>query len=165
MLTYETAMEFFRYEPSSGKLFWKKALSSRVNVGDEAGTISSTDGYRQIQFNRKLYRAHRIVMLMHTKGFDTSLQIDHMNHERDDNRIENLRLVTNSINGKNTKMHKNNTTGVTGVTFDKNRNKYKAQIVVSHKLDNLGRFNTFEEAVQARLQAEIKYGFHPNHGK
>ena len=165
MLTYETAMEFFRYEPSSGKLFWKKTLSSRVNVGDEAGTISSTDGYRQIQFNRKLYRAHRIVMLMHTKGFDTSLQIDHMNHERDDNRIENLRLVTNSINGKNTKMHKNNTTGVTGVTFDKNRNKYKAQIVVNHKLDNLGRFNTFKEAVQARLQAEIKYGFHCNHGK
>ena len=47
-------------------------------------------------------------------------------------------MVTNSINGKNTKMHKNNTTGVTGVTLDKNRNKYKAQIVVNHKLDNLG---------------------------
>ena len=103
-------------------------------------------------------------MLMHTKGFDTSLQVDHIDHDRLNNRIENLRLVTNSINGKNTKMHKNNTTGVTGVTFDKNRNKYKAQIVVNHKLDNLGRFNTFEEAVQARLQAEIKYGFHRNHG-
>ena len=165
MLTYETAMEFFRYDPSSGKLFWKKTLSHRVNVGDEAGTINPTDGYWQIQFNRKLYRAHRIVMLMHTKSFDTSLQIDHIDHDRLNNRIENLRLVTNSINGKNTKMHKNNATGVTGVTFDKNRNKYKAQIVVNYKLDNLGRFNTFEEAVQARLQAEIKYGYHPNHGK
>ena len=142
MLTFERANELFHYDPSSGIvrwLFWKKkTLSHRVNVGDEAGTISPTDGYRQIQFNRNLYRAHRIVMLMHTKGFDTSLQIDHVNHERDDNRIENLRMVTNSINGKNTKMHKNNTTGVTGVTLDKNRNKYKAQIVVNHKLDNLG---------------------------
>ena len=152
--------ENFRYDSSSGKLFWKNSMK-----GKEAGCIKKDTGYIRIKFQGKFVYAHRLIMFFLVGDYDQTLQVDHIDHDRLNNRIENLRLVTNSINGKNTKMHKNNTTGVTGVTFDKNRNKYKAQIVVNHKLDNLGRFNTFEEAVQARLQAEIKYGYHPNHGK
>lgn len=82
---------------------------------------------------------------------------DHINRDRLDNRKENLRAVSPTVNVRNASLSKNNTTGYTGVTVSRNRKKYVAQISVNYKNVYLGRFDTAEEAYEARLRAEEKY--------
>ena len=74
-----------------------------------------------------------------------------------DNRINNIRLATNNQNGKNLKIKSNNKSGYSGVFFDKDNNKWRANIKVNYKQIYLGRFNLIEDAILARKNAEIKY--------
>ena len=159
MLTFERANELFRYDPISGKLFWK----DRFN-GKEAGTVKKDTGYIQIQAFGRLYYAHRIIMLMLTKVFDENLQVDHVDHDRLNNRPDNLRLVTQHDNLKNVSKTKTNTSGCVGVSFITRDRRFVAQIYINKKNTNLGYFKTFEEAVKVRKAAELKYGYHKNHG-
>lgn len=93
------------------------------------------------------------------------MQVDHINHVRDDNRLCNIRLVDNTINSRNAPIGKNNTTGVCGAYVDKRRvKKYCAEIKVNRVKKFLGYFDTLDEAAAAaRREAELKYGFHSNH--
>lgn len=84
-------------------------------------------------------------------------QVDHINRDKLDNRNENLRIVCNSENQVNKKMMKNNTSGVTGVTWDKDRDKWKVSLNIYDKCYNLGRFDDFNEAVETRQRAEKNY--------
>ena len=93
------------------------------------------------------------------------MELDHINHQRDDNRLENLRVVTRKQNCRNLSLPKKNTSGVVGVTFDNSLKKWKSQINIDGKNMNLGSFSTFEKAVTARKSAENFYGFHENHGR
>lgn len=68
MITFKTAMEFFRYEPSSGKLFWKKASGKKVKVGAEVGFIKKDTGYRGLKLHGENLYVHRVVMLIITGG-------------------------------------------------------------------------------------------------
>lgn len=108
---------------------------------------------------------HRVVMLMCYGFYGEGLEVDHINHVRNDNRLFNLRFVTRSENMRNRSVSSNNTTGVTGVYFFKARKKYTAQIGVNRKLIFLGYFDTLEEAAAARAEANLKYKFNNNHGK
>ena len=167
MLTYETAMEFFRYEPSSGKLFWKKKTAQRIKVGDEAGTLCKKGGYRMVFINRKGYLVHRVAILIATGECDPSKEVDHIDHDRGNNRLNNLRIVDRVNNMRNTGLGKTNKTGIIGVSLRYTRTgklRYSANIMVNRKSINLGIFDTIEEAAAAREEANIKYGFHPNHG-
>jgi len=87
------------------------------------------------------------------------------NGNRSDNRIENLRKVTTQENRKNAALYTNNTSGVTGVYFNRRLNKWCAQIKHNGKTHHLGSFKKFEKAVEARKIEENKLGFHKNHGK
>ena len=93
------------------------------------------------------------------------MQVDHINHDRTDNRIENLRLVNANENGKNQKASVRNKSGVVGVSWKKSKNKWHSQIMVNGKQIHLGFFDNIDEAKKARIDAERKYGFHENHGK
>lgn len=97
---------------------------------------------------------HRLIMdCEHGDG----LYVDHINHNKSDCRKYNLRIVTNQQNSMNASKRSDNTSGVTGVRFYEERNKWNAQIMFNYKAINLGYFDTFEEAVDARKQAEEKY--------
>jgi len=96
---------------------------------------------------------------------ELSGDMDHINGDRRDNRLSNLRVVTNSENRKNSKLQVNNTSGVPGVAWDKGRGKWAAYIKVNSKRVALGRFSCFWRAVIARRNAEVYFGFHINHGK
>lgn len=96
---------------------------------------------------------HRLVL----DFWDMSFDVDHICHNKADNRKETLRICTRSQNLMNRSMQSNNTSGVTGVYWDKCRFKWKAQIMVNQKTINIGRYNTKEEAIKARKEAEIKY--------
>lgn len=167
MLTFERANELLRYEPSSGKLFWKKKTAQRIKVGDEAGTLCKNSGYRMVFINRKGYLVHRIAILLATGACDPSKEVDHIDHDRVNNRLNNLRIVDHVNNMRNLSLRETNKTGVIGVSLKYTRTgelRYSANIMVNRKSINLGIFDTIEEAAAAREEANIKYGFHPNHG-
>ena len=167
MLTYDRANELLRYEPSSGKLFWKKTTTNRVKVGDEAGSFCKSTGYINIKVDNEWYTLHRIAILLATGVYDKTVQVDHIDHDRGNNRLSNLRVVSRAENMRNQSLRNTNKTGVTGVSVRytrKGTKRYTANIMYNYKSIFLGNYDTPEEAAAARAEAEIKYGFHPNHG-
>lgn len=155
--------ELFAYYSNSGLLIWK-IDAGRARAGDVAGNIMKI-GYRKIKAGGKDLYAHRIAWYMTYGRIPKGGQIDHINGSRADNRIENLREVTNQENHKNRKKPSDNTSGVVGVTWDKGSKKWRADIKVDCKNKYLGMFDDFDEAAKAREAAEKDLGFHHNHGK
>lgn len=154
---------YFTYDPETGRLFWALDIG-RAKKGQEAGTITKW-GYRDVKLNHKKYKAHRIIWDM-KNPCDKLLgreQIDHINHDKLDNRLVNLRKVSALTNQRNMPLGRANTTGAIGVY--RAGKGWRAMIMVKRVQIYLGCFNTFTEALSARKDAEIKYGFHENHGK
>lgn len=103
--------------------------------------------------NNKKIRMHRLVM----GDVDSDIRIDHINHNTLDNRKCNLREATNAENLRNGKLRRTNKSGVVGVSFDKQRNKWAASITVDSEDIYLGRYDCIEDAIKARKEAEEKY--------
>lgn len=164
MLEYREALKLFRYDYETGVLYWRWRVSNRIPKTLEAGTQNKSSGYLSVQVRGRLYQVHRVVMLMCYGFYGESLEVDRINHVRDDNRLCNLRFVTRSENMRNRSVSSNNTSGITGVYFLKARKKYMVQIGVNRKLIFLGYFKTLEEAA-ARAEANLKFKFNNNHGK
>jgi len=162
IITQEYLKELLDYDPATGIFTWKVRTTNSVQVGDVAGTINSL-GYRVIRLHGKLYKAHRLAWLFMTGEFPSD-QIDHINHVKDDNRFSNLREVTNTENHRNATMQKNNSSGVTGVSWHKATSKWIVQIHVNGKHIHGGLFGCITAATLARKALEIKHGFHENHG-
>lgn len=153
--------EHFEYR--DGYLHWKTSPGGSVKVGDPAGTIVPR-GYVSVGFKGKKYRAHRIIWEMHHGALQPSDEIDHRDGIRHHNKIENLLKTDSKGNHKNMAMRQDNTSGVTGVTFCKRLNKWKAYIKQNGKLKHLGCFSVFEDAVAARKEQEHLLGFSLRHG-
>ena len=165
MITQEELQEILHYNPETGIFTWKiNANRNRAMKGTEVSSISR-NGYGTVVYKRKRYGTHRLAWLYIHGKFDTNLQIDHINHNRLDNRICNLRLVTRREQNMNLGLRKDNTSGVTGVKFREDRGKWEARIRVDNKRYELGHYVNKEDAVKARKEAEAKYGFHKNHGR
>ena len=111
-----------------------------------------SNGYVVHRIKNKQIRLHRIIM-----NPNDDMVVDHINHNPLDNRKSNLRICTLQQNNMNKTIQSNNTSGTTGVFWDKQTNKWRAGIKINQKKINLGRFNTKEEAIQKRKQAEIEY--------
>lgn len=155
--------EIFEYR-DSGDLVWKISPSDKVKAGDVAGSVKSSSGksYICVRYKGKLYRAHRIIYEM-IIGDIGSLEIDHINGNGRDNRIENLRAVTRVENSRNMRVNSRSKTGVNGVLWANHARKYVAKIKVNYKYIHLGYFSDINDAIKARRDAEIKYSFHRNH--
>lgn len=153
--------EWFCYDGIN--LIWKKSRG-RMKAGSIAGCPNDTGRIRVMLFGR-WYKAHRIIWEMHNGPIPEGYEIDHLDHDPSNNRLNNFRLVLGKENAKNRPKNKNNTSGYIGVYWDKEREKWYSQIWVNYKCITLGRFDRMEDAIKARQEAEIKYGFHPNHGK
>jgi HNH endonuclease len=147
MTQYEA---LFLFEYRDGRLFWKVARSNIIKVGQEAGHFNKQHQRREIRVNSKLIHTHRIIFLMF-HGYIPAM-IDHINRNKDDNRIENLREVTKSQNELNKGISKRNTSGIKGVTFDKDLNKWKAQLYIDGKVTHLGVFKDKQEAAKVVQQ-------------
>lgn len=165
MLEYREALELFRYDYETGALYWRRRVNNSVPKTLGAGTQNKSSGYINVKVHGRLYPVHRVVMLMCYGFYGEGLDVDHINHVRNDNRLFNLRFVTRSENNKNQSLSSKSATGVTGVYFYKRLQKYVAQIRVNQKSIYLGIFETLEEAAAARAEANLKFNFHSNHGK
>ena len=148
---------------NNGVFTRKITTSNRVKVGSVAGTITE-HGYRAITLNGKRHYAHRLAWLWRYGEFPGG-QIDHINHDRLDNRLNNLRVVTNQENHMNETLSSNSKTGFTGICFASREKKFRAYITVNFKQIHLGFFKQLSDAVLARIKAGEKYGFHINHGR
>ena len=93
------------------------------------------------------------------------MQIDHINHDRADNRWVNLRQVSNAENSRNRIMCTRNKSGHTGVCWDKATNKWKSQIGFDGQVNRLGTYENIDDAIMVRQIAEEVFGFHENHGQ
>ena len=157
------------YDPDTGLLRWKyrgdmpAAWNARY-VGTPAFQSKEPRGYLAGRIHRSAYRTHRVVWAI-VHGEWPVGYIDHINGDRSDNRIANLRVVNASENRRNSAMPERNTSGCIGVTWNKQCGKWQAQMKIQKKPIYLGVYENFEEAVAARKAAEKQYGFHSNHGR
>ena len=165
-LIYEEVARLFTYDRETGVLYWRIRNRNTIRHKYVAGSIKGNkEGYGQVRIGKKTYLEHRIIMMLCFGHIPDNAEIDHINHVRDDNRLSNLRFVTQGENHKNKSVSSNNTTGVTGVYFNKSQNKFMALIGVNRQLHYLGLYNTLEEAAAARAEANVKFKFNNNHGK
>lgn len=157
-----TIANMLSYDPETGKLFWK-VNTRRTKAGQEAGCCNG-DGHLKVGIiGRKLF-AHRIAYALMTGAFP-SAQIDHINGNRMDNRWCNLRPVDIQENAKNRSVNSNSKSGIIGVRWRQDRNKWSARIYLKGKEIHLGDFEMLLEAACVRKSAEAVYGFHENHGR
>lgn len=154
-LSQERLKELLSYNPEIGEFRWTKARRGVV-VGALCGRISKGSGYRDIGIDCVLYRSHRLAFL-YMLGRWPEGDVDHINRDRADNRWCNLREATRSQNSANVAigLHRN-TSGLVGVVWDKARQKWRAQIRISGRKTNLGRFDAKEDAVRAYNAAALR---------
>lgn len=151
-LTAERARELLTYDPETGALRWR--VPRGVKTGALAGTRTS-EGYTQVEVDFRLYKAHRVAWLLQT-GKWPKHHIDHRNGMRADNRWRNLREATPAENARNRRPSDRNSSGRVGVTKTAS-GRWQAFIGVDLKNVVLGTFDTFDEAVSVRAQAEVEH--------
>ena len=154
-LTAEYLRSILHYDPATGIFTRKVRTSNSVKVGDVAGCPEG-GGYLQIKLQSRKYKAHRLAWL-YVYGSWPKDQLDHINRNRSDNRISNLREATNKQNNQNRSKSSNNTSGHPGVSWHKRDSKWQATIKHNQKQTHLGYFSTLEEAISARKAAEKLY--------
>lgn len=165
-LTKEECMKRFIYNRESGILIWKIMPTNSVKIGQRVGNTCVFHGntYLQTSLNRKHYLVHRVIWLM-VHGEWPKYTIDHIDGDGLNNRIENLRDVPDATNKRNMSKARHNTSGFTGVARHSCGSGWVAQIQVDSKNIYLGYFKELTDAIQARQEANLKYGFHENHGR
>lgn len=166
-ITSEYLKWIMTYDPLTGDVVRIRKQSWRGNWYDcESVPKSITPyGYLQMNVQGRPYAVHRLIWCYMTGDFPP-FDIDHLDGDRLNNKWENLRAVDRETNLRNVGIKPNNSSGVNGVSFAKDRNKWHAYIGCgSGERISLGHFETLEEASVARKLAELQLGYHPNHGR
>ena len=146
--------EAFEYFPDTGRVI-------RKSTGVDASYPTKT-GYCRIFLGRKKYKLHRVVWAIENGYWPET--IDHINGDRADNRIANLRDVSARENSLNSRLRPDNKSGCSGVNWNSKTGKWQAQIRDNGSYVYLGLFEILDDAISARKAAEVRYGYHKNHG-
>jgi hypothetical protein len=136
--------EYLQYNQETGNIIWLKDKGTKKLIGQIAGNLNN-NGYIQIKFDGKLYKAHRLAWYLH-HGVWPQNEIDHINGIRNDNRINNLRDVTKNENLLNQKRHREKT--VKYYYYDKNKQIWQVEKRINGKLKHFGCFDSKELALQ-----------------
>lgn len=150
LITHDLLLSLFEYNPLTGQFLQLTRTSHRVKIGDVAGCLNKKIGYRQITIFYKRYYAHRLAWF-YVHGKWPAKEIDHINGNRSDNRIENLRDISHNENMMGFKKFScANTSGYTGVYWEKRCGKWQAKTVVRRKQIHLGYFDDPKKASEVR---------------
>jgi hypothetical protein len=173
-MTVERLKQLLNYDPHTGKFYWKWRPEDEFShpkyviiwngrfAGKEAGRVVD-QGYRVIMHNGKPYRAHRLVFLLHFGEMPN--KVDHINGDRLDNRLANLREADDVQNSHNTQKSKRNSSGYKGVSYNKRRRKYTASISCRRKQYHVGYYPTAEDAAFAvAVKRDELHKDYANHG-
>lgn len=160
MLTQAYLKENLHYDPNTGKFIWLKNRRGGARAGDVAGTTNFR-GYRVININGHLYRAHRLAWF-YVYGKWPEDQLDHIDGNKVNNCLINLRECTNAENHQNMPSIKGGTSKYTGVSWYKKGKKWRANICLNNKQKNLGFFDNEEDAYAAYCKAKAEiHTFNP----
>ena len=155
MLPTQTKLKaLFDYDPATGNLIRKTRTANSVQVGDVAGSKNS-DGYIQISIDSKPHMAHRLVWIWH--GKELPQFINHINRDKVDNRIENLRPATRSENMHNKDTSKRSASGHRGVMWYAPTKEWLARLMVDGQSYDLGKYPTAKEASEAYEQTKQEF--------
>lgn len=177
----ETLHRLLKLDRKTGNLYWRERQpemfsggahsreqeSKRWNgrhSGRQAMTSKNTQGYFHGPILGRWYKAHQVVFALDNGRWPDDW-LDHINHNRSDNRPQNLREVGITGNARNISIRSDNTSGHLGVNFKKSESRWVARICSEGKRIYLGTFDTIEEAIEARKAAEKLHGYHANHGR
>jgi hypothetical protein len=149
MVSQEYLKSILRYEPETGKWFWRSHRNSRVRAGDEAGYIRK-DGYVIIRIDGATYVASRLAWL-YVHGTSPH-EVDHRDTNPSNNRANNLREATRSQNGANKTVRRDNILGLKGVSYMPSKRKFRARVTKDRKEIHIGLFATPEEAHAAYVE-------------
>jgi len=155
MVTQEELKKLLHYEPTTGVFTWR-VRRQRIAAGTIAGTIMNR-GYCRIHVNNKLYLSHRLAWL-YVYG-KLPKELDHINREKTDNRIENLREISHQKNTKNQSLRSDNKSGFTGINWHKCVNKWQVRLRTNGTNIQGGCFSSLKEAVLVRNRLEKQHGF------
>jgi hypothetical protein len=151
MITAERLRELLDYDGETGVFRWRSNRGRMAKLGQQAGS-SNSSGYVLIRIDGKDYRAHRLAWL-HVNGAWPQDEIDHINCNRSDNRIGNIREASHSQNNANRPRYKNNRSGFKGVAWHAKTGRWRAEIRLSRRSRHLGLFDTPEAAHSAYMDA------------
>lgn len=153
--TQERLRELFDYDPETGIL--SRRISIPCGAKGSQPTTTDKDGYLSIGVDYVSHRVHRLIYKWFHGEFDKDMQIDHIDRNVKNNRIENLRLVTPRENSLNRKRFKTNTSGCTGIDFK--HGKWRARISDCGVRKEIGYFENLNEAIKARKKYESNLGY------
>lgn len=179
ILTQQDLKKLIHYNPSTGVFTWHKRdikyfhrecdwkiWNSRFS-GKTAGWVHNHHAgkkYIDVRILGNTYKSHRLAFLYITGSFPEN-DVDHINGDGCDNRWANIRDVTVAENNKNARLHSRNKSGFVGVSWHKKTGKWRAYLSVQGNAFHLGLFDDLDDAIDARKLANIKYGYHFNHGQ
>lgn len=163
MPTQKRLRELFTYDAERGILIGKQC--SLCGSHDVPVHSYHNEGYLTIRADGKNLLMHRVIWVYFHKNIDPKIFIDHIDGNRANNKLENLRIVDKRGNCKNAARRSDNTSGCTGVHWSKNDQRWIATIKVGGQIKRLGAFKIKEDAIVARKTAEPLYGYHENHGR
>jgi len=146
-VSIDVLREWLSYDPGSGILRWKKRRARCVWVGSPAGSLTAF-GYLRVSIDGRRYACHRVAWTL-THGFWPQGDLDHINGNRSDNRIENLRQATRAQNCQNRKKGSLNKSGVKGVSWWAHQNRWRAHIRANGDAHLLGAYHCFGQAIKA----------------
>lgn len=151
------------FEYRDGDLYWKNPTSNKIKIGSKAGSLANGESHKRVRLNRKNYLLHRIIFAMH-HGWMPS-QVDHIDTNSLNNRIENLRPASHGQNIQNQPIRKSNTSGIKNVWWHKSLEKWVVAITANSMRKHIGYFEDIELAELVAIEARNKYhkGF-ANHG-
>lgn len=173
--TVEYLRECFDYCHETGVLIWKERPREHFATGSGQKNFNSQRtgrriegkqalGYISLKLTNRMFLAHRVIWAIYYGSWPTG-QIDHINMDKSDNRIVNLKAATHAENRRRTSTPSNNCSGAIGVSWYKQHNKWRAYINVNGRRISLGCFIQKEDAIAARRAAEVRYGYASNHGE
>lgn len=154
-LTVARLKELLTYHPAIGVFTWNMKPNPSTRIGAVAGHVER-NGYRRIRLDRVNFLAHRLA-IFYVSGAWPRADVDHINGQRDDNRLSNLREAEKFENQQNRPMDPKNTSGFPGVSVSKRDGKFRADIQLQGKHVFLGLFDLAVDASDAYRTAKAKY--------